>query len=123
MTDVPHDTSKRACLLAYITGLVNQKVLLQNEYPVAENRIFRAYLPARPRLSDNKRLVARKFDGFKFRTSLLGRPRVAPEVEALYSPLRKAGSVPCGKSAHPNFFSSLLRTWCQSAGPFTVATD
>ena len=34
-------------LLAYVTGLVNQKLLLQNEYLAAENRILRAHLPAR----------------------------------------------------------------------------
>ena len=33
-------------LLAYVTGLVNQELLLQNEYLAAENRILRA--PARP---------------------------------------------------------------------------
>jgi len=35
-----------ARLLAYATGLVNQELLLQNEYLVAENRIMRAHLPA-----------------------------------------------------------------------------
>ena len=107
--------NKWARLLAYVTGLVNQKLLLQNEYLAAENRILRAHLPARMRLSDlqrstlaeiGKRLgrsalqqvaciakpetilawyrrrIARKFDGSKFRTSP-GRPRIAPEVEAL----------------------------------------
>src|SRR3954449_5036774 len=44
-----------ARLLAYVTGLVNQKLLLQNEYLAAENRILRAYLPARMRLSDPER--------------------------------------------------------------------
>ena len=34
-------------LLAYVTGLVNQELLLQNEYLAAENRILRAHLPAR----------------------------------------------------------------------------
>jgi hypothetical protein len=29
-------------LLAYVTGLVNQELLLQNEYLTAENRILRA---------------------------------------------------------------------------------
>jgi hypothetical protein len=29
-------------LPAYVTGLVNQKLLLQNEYLIAENRILRA---------------------------------------------------------------------------------
>jgi hypothetical protein len=42
-------------LLAYVTGLVNQKLLLQNEYLVAENRVLRAHLPARMRLSDPER--------------------------------------------------------------------
>ena len=42
-------------LLAYITGLVNQRLLLQNEYLVAENRILRSHLPSRLRLSDPER--------------------------------------------------------------------
>jgi Homeodomain-like domain len=42
-------------LLAYVTGLVNQRLLLQNEYLIAENRILRAHLPTRLRLSDPER--------------------------------------------------------------------
>src|SRR5260370_36071652 len=89
--------------------------LLQTESLAAENRILRAHLPARIRLSDSerstlaeigkrlgrvalqqvacvakpdtilawyRRLIARKFDGSKLRTSP-GRPRIAPELEAL----------------------------------------
>ena len=107
--------NKWARLLAFVSGLVNQKLLLQNEYLAAENRILRAHLPARMRLSDPerstlaeigkslgraalqqvacvakpdtilawyRRLMARKFDGSKLRTSP-GRPRIAPELEAL----------------------------------------
>ncbi|MEO8663496.1 MAG: helix-turn-helix domain-containing protein [Bryobacteraceae bacterium] len=107
--------NKWARLLAYVTGLVNQKLLLQNEYLIAENRVLRAHLPARLRLSDPerstlaeigkrlgrsalqqvacvakpdtilawyRRLIARKFDGSKFRTSP-GRPPIARDVEAL----------------------------------------
>src|SRR5467141_4066171 len=44
-----------ARLLAYVTGLVNQKLLLQNEYLAAENRILRAQLPKRLRLTDPQR--------------------------------------------------------------------
>jgi hypothetical protein len=44
-----------ARLLAYVTGLVNQELLLQNEYLAAENRILRAHLPARLPLSDAER--------------------------------------------------------------------
>src|SRR5258705_5178860 len=104
-----------ASLLAYVSGLVNQQLLLQNEYLIAENRILRGHLPTRLRLSDPqrstlaeigkqlgrkgleevacvakpetilawyRRLIARKFDGSK-RRSYPGRPRVAPELEAL----------------------------------------
>ena len=44
--------NKWARLSAYVTGLVNQKLLLQNEYLAAENRMLRAHLPARIRLTD-----------------------------------------------------------------------
>jgi hypothetical protein len=42
-------------LLAYVTGLVNQEPVLQNEYLAPENRVLRAHLPARLRLSDAER--------------------------------------------------------------------
>ena len=104
-----------ARLLAYVTGLVNQELLLKNEYLVAENRILRAHLPDRLRLSNPerstlaeigkrlgrkklkdvaasakpdtilawyRRLIARKFDGSRYR-SFPGRPRIEAEVEAL----------------------------------------
>lgn len=44
-----------ARLLAYVTGLVNQELLLRNEYLAAENHILRAHLPARLRLTDPER--------------------------------------------------------------------
>jgi putative transposase len=44
-----------ARLLAYVTGLVNQELLQQNEYLATENRILRAHLPARFRLTDPER--------------------------------------------------------------------
>jgi hypothetical protein len=56
--DVPQflmTDNKWARLLAYVTGLINQKLLLQNEYLTAENRILRAHLPARLRLSNPQR--------------------------------------------------------------------
>ena len=42
-------------LLAYVTGTVNQELLLRNEYLAAENRILRAKLPSRLRLTDPER--------------------------------------------------------------------
>src|SRR5436305_5482635 len=44
-----------ARLLAYVTGMVNQQLLLQNEYLIAENGILRSHLPARLRLTDPQR--------------------------------------------------------------------
>src|ERR1035438_4458484 len=44
-----------ARLLAFVTGLVNQELLLRNEYLAAENQILRAKLAARLRLTDPER--------------------------------------------------------------------
>ena len=44
-----------ARLLTYVTGLVNQELLLQNEYLAAENTILKAHLAERLRLSDPER--------------------------------------------------------------------
>ncbi len=49
--------NKWARLLAYVTGLVNQRLLLQNEYLIAENQILRSRLPARTRLTDPQRFT------------------------------------------------------------------
>ena len=49
--------SKWVRLLAYVTGSVNQELLLQNEYLAAENRILRTKLPARLRLPDPERVT------------------------------------------------------------------
>jgi hypothetical protein len=42
-------------LLAYITGSVNQELLLRNEYLVTENRVLRSQIKGRVRLSDSER--------------------------------------------------------------------
>jgi len=42
-------------LLAYITGTVDQELLLRNEYLVTENRILRNHIKGRLRLSDGER--------------------------------------------------------------------
>ena len=46
-----------ARLLAYVTGWVNQQLLLQNEYLAAENRIWKARLQSGWRLSDGERVT------------------------------------------------------------------
>jgi putative transposase len=104
-----------ARMLAYITGTVEQELLLQNEYLAAENRILRSQINGRLLLSDSEKttlaeiahrlgrkaladvasaakpetllrwyreLIAKKFDGSKFRKSV-GRPLVHEEIERL----------------------------------------
>ena len=43
-------------LLAYITGSVDQELLLRNEYLVTENRILRKQIRGRVRLTDSERI-------------------------------------------------------------------
>jgi transposase InsO family protein len=102
-------------MLSYITGTVDQELLLRNEYLAAENRILRAKISGRMLLSDSEKttlaeiahrlgrkalaevaaaampdtlfrwyreLVAKKFDGSKFRKSM-GRPSIDEEIELL----------------------------------------
>ena len=49
------NTTTCARLLAYVTGLVNQQLLPQNEYLAAENRILKARLRSSWRLSNGER--------------------------------------------------------------------
>jgi putative transposase len=90
-----------ARLLAYVTGTLNQELLLRNEYLAAENRILRGQIKGRVLLSEAeiahrlgrmaledlaatakpdtilgwyRKLIASKFDGSKLRRSV-GRPR------------------------------------------------
>ena len=42
-------------MLAYVTGSVDEELLRRNEYLVAENRILRAHLPGRLKLTDGER--------------------------------------------------------------------
>jgi hypothetical protein len=41
--------------LAYVTGWVNQELLLQNEYLAAETHILKVHLPPDFRLTDHER--------------------------------------------------------------------
>jgi hypothetical protein len=102
-------------MLAYITGTVDQELLLRNEYLAAENRILRAKIKGRLLLADSERatlgeiahrlgrkaltdvtaaakpdtllrlyreLIAKKFDGSRFRKSV-GRGPIGEEIERL----------------------------------------
>ena len=84
-------------LLAYVTGLVNQELLLQNEYLAAENRILRAYLPARLRLSDPERSTLAAIG------KRLGRNALAP-VPGLRRQTRHHSVEGCGQSDQRSLF-------------------
>ena len=43
-------------LLAFITGSVDEQLILQNEYLVTENRILRRQLQGRLKLTDSERI-------------------------------------------------------------------
>ena len=108
-----------ARLLAFVTGLVNQELLLRNEYLAAENRILRAHLPSRLRLSHAERStlaeIAKRLGRYRARcqaghhprlVSTLGgpegsrhraypgRPRVPAEGEALVVRFARENGVP-----------------------------
>ena len=46
-----------ARLLAYVTGTVDQELLLRNEYLAAENRILRGQIKGRLLLSDEEKVT------------------------------------------------------------------
>jgi putative transposase len=70
-----------ARLLAYVTGLVNHELLLQVEYLAAENRILRAQLPSRLRLSNAERSTLAEIGKRLGRTALAKVAQVAkPET-------------------------------------------
>lgn len=48
---------ERKTVLAYITGTVDQELLLRNEYLVAENRILRNQITDQVRLTDGERSI------------------------------------------------------------------
>jgi putative transposase len=69
---------------AYITGIVDQELLLRNEYLAAENRILMAKLNGRPRFSDVERATLGEI-GFRLGRGALKKWRRPPGVLVGYS--------------------------------------
>jgi putative transposase len=76
-----------ARILAYVTGTVDQELLLRNEYLAAENRILKAQLKGRLRLSDAERATLGEI------AHRLGR-KVLGEVANVARPDNHPGLVP-----------------------------
>lgn len=80
-------------LLAYITGSIDEELLLRNEYLVTENRILRAQIKGRPQLTDGERrtlaAIGRKLGRKILEEVASRRPRVDKEVEELVVRLAK----------------------------------
>ena len=75
-------------LLAYVTGSVNQELLLQNEYLAAENRILRAKLPSRLRLSNPERVTLAEI-GKRLGRKLLGEIACVAKPDTILAWYRK----------------------------------
>ena len=98
--------------MTYMTGLVNQELLLQNEYLAAENRILRAHLPARLRLSDPERSTLAEIGKRLGRKALRQAACVAKPDTILgwYRRLiahslmdQSIAAIPAGREPHPNW--------------------
>ena len=89
---------KWARLLAYVSGLVNQRLLLQCEYLAAENRILRSHLPPRLRLSDPERSTLAEIGKRLGRTLLAEVACVAKPETFWLVPAADCAQVRCSKS-------------------------
>ena len=91
-----------ARLLAYVTGLVNQELLLQNQYLAAENRILRARLPSRLRLSNPERETLAEF-GKRFGRKALARVACVAKRDTILAWYRKLVAQKFDGSKHRSY--------------------
>jgi putative transposase len=77
-----------ARILAYITGSVDQELLLRNEYLAAENRILRAKLDGRLRFSDAERATLGEI-GFRLGRRALSEVATAAQPETILAWYRR----------------------------------
>jgi hypothetical protein len=70
-----------ALLLACVTGLVNQELLLQNEYLTSENRILRGHLPRMVKIFER---VGNK-EGYECRSPCITRKRRGYQCRSIRS--------------------------------------
>jgi putative transposase len=90
-------------LLAYVTGSVNQELLLRNEYLASENRILRAAkLPARLRLSDTERITLAEI-GKRLRRKALREVACVAEPDTILAWYRKLIAQKFDRSKHRQY--------------------
>src|SRR5436853_7426760 len=77
-----------ARLLAYITGTVDQELLARNEYLVAENRILKAQLKGRLKLSDAERATLGEI-GHRLGRKVLGEVATVARPDTILAWYRK----------------------------------
>ena len=81
-------------LLAYVTGSVNQELLLRNEYLAVGNRILRTKLPARLRLSNPEQITLAEIGKRLGRTRLpFGNTRLVDQVATQQDSIRRSPNV------------------------------
>ena len=86
-------------LLAYITGTVDQELLLRNEYLVTENRILRSQIKGRLRLSDGERKALAEI-GQKLGKQALKEVATIVKPDTILGWHRKLVAQKCDGSAH-----------------------
>ena len=75
-------------ILAYITGSVDQELLLRNEYPAAENRILRAKMKRRLPFSDAERATLGEI-GFRLGRRALSEVATAAQPDTILAWYRR----------------------------------
>ena len=89
-----------ARILAYVTGMVNRELLARNEYLAAENRILKAQLKGRLKLSDAERAVLGEIGHRLGRTALAEVATVAgPRLSPASSMARRPVEVPADRGS------------------------
>src|SRR5579859_3276310 len=120
-------------LLAYVTGSVNQELLLQNEYLAAENRILRAKLPSRLGLNDPDRAtlaeIGRRVGAKRFERSPAS-PSLTPSWPGIEGSSPGSSTVPNTGDiqAAPPFNRTWKLWWCEwrvriLAGDMTASSE
>jgi transposase InsO family protein len=77
-----------ARMLAYVTGTVDQGLLARNEYLAAENRILKAHLKGRPKLSDAERATLGEI-GHRLGRKVLGDVATVAQPDTILAWYRK----------------------------------